>query len=99
LAFQLAAPPVLYLAGMKGGLGSVRYSIRGVPPEVDRKLRQEASLRKWSLNQIVLEKLANATGERIMRAEFSDLVGAWTPDPEFDQIVAAQRKVNWGKWK
>ena len=99
MAFQFAATPVLYHAGMKGVPGSVRYNIRGIPREVDRKLRQEAARRKRSLNQVVLEKLANATGERIVRAEFSDLVGAWTSDPEFDQIIAAQRKVDWGKWK
>jgi hypothetical protein len=33
------------------------------------------------------------------RADFSDLVGQWTADPAFDEIIAAQRQIDWDKWK
>jgi len=33
------------------------------------------------------------------RADFSDLVGCWTPDPAFDEIIASQRKIDWAKWE
>ncbi|MGA3024317.1 MAG: hypothetical protein ABSF98_06075 [Bryobacteraceae bacterium] len=42
-----------------------------------------------------IEDSANAAtvvGQR--RADFSDLVGQWTPDPAFDEILAAQRPSN-----
>ncbi len=29
----------------------------------------------------------------------SNLVGQWTPDPAFDEIIAAQRQIDWDKWK
>jgi hypothetical protein len=78
---------------------TVQYTIRGVPREVDRALRRKAAQRKRSLNQVVLEELAVATVGRRRRADFSDLVGRWTSDPAFDEILASQRRIDWDKWK
>jgi hypothetical protein len=78
---------------------AVQYTIRGVPREVDRELRQKASRRKLSLNQVILDELSQATVGRKRKADFSDLVGRWTPDAAFDEILAAQRKIDWNKWK
>jgi hypothetical protein len=32
-------------------------------------------------------------------ADFTDLVGPWTPDPGFDDIMAAKRDIDADKWK
>jgi len=32
-------------------------------------------------------------------ADFSDVVGGWIPDPAFDEIMSAQRQIDWDKWK
>ncbi len=77
----------------------IQYTIRGVPSEVDRLLRAKAAKRKMSLNQIVLEELTIATTGRQKFADFSDLVGQWTDDPGFDETLAAQRQIDWDKWK
>ncbi len=77
----------------------VQYTIRGVPREVDLVLRQKAAQRKQSLNQVIVGELTRATIGRNRRADFSDLVGQWTSDPAFDEILAAQRQVDWEKWK
>jgi hypothetical protein len=77
----------------------VQYTIRGVPSEVDRVLRKKAAQLKISLNQVVIEELTRATIGRTRKADFSDLVGKWTPDPAFDEIIAAQRQIDWDKWK
>ncbi|MBV8847341.1 MAG: hypothetical protein JO307_31410 [Bryobacterales bacterium] len=61
-------------------------------------LRKKAKRRGVSLNQIVLEELTAATVGRGRKADFSDLVGRWVPDPEFDAILAAQRQIDWEKW-
>jgi hypothetical protein len=50
------------------------------------------------LNQVVLDELTQATIGHMQRADFSDLVGQWTPDPAFDEILAAQRQIDWDKW-
>ena len=77
----------------------IQYTIRGVPREVDRALRQRAAHLKKSLNQLIVEELTAAMlGER-PRADFSDLVGRWAPDASFDEILAAQRQIDWDKWK
>jgi len=77
----------------------IQYTIRGIPPEVDRLIRRKAARTKQSINQVILDELTRATIGRPSRADFSDLVGRWTPDPAFDEIVAAQRQVDWDKWK
>ena len=78
---------------------SLQYTIRGVPAEVDHALRQKAERRKESLNQVILDELMLATVGNRQRADFSDLVGRWTPDPAFDEILKSQRQIDWDKWK
>jgi len=86
---------------LKAGLAHevVQYTIRGVPKEVDRALRQKAAQLKISLNQVVVDELTRATIGRSRRADFSGLVGQWTPDPEFDDVIASQRQIDPEKWK
>ena len=84
---------------MKQQADSRQYTIRGVPPEVDVFLRRKAAQQKLSLNQLIVDELTLATIGRGRRADFSDLVGRWTPDPAFDEILGAQRQIDWDKWK
>jgi len=84
---------------MKQQARAVQYTIRGVPPEVDRALRRKATQRRQSLNQIIVEELTAATTGVRKRADFHDVVGQWTPDPAFDEILASQRQIDADKWK
>ena len=84
---------------MKGKAHKIQYTIRGVPREIDAILRRKAAQRAQSLNQVILDELAAATGGRKPKADFSDLVGRWTPDPAFDEIIASQRQIDLEKWK
>jgi hypothetical protein len=84
---------------MKVRTGPIQYTIRGVPQDVDRALRQKAARQRQSLNQVVLNELAAAARGRRRREDFSDLVGKWTPDPAFDEILASQRRIDLDKWK
>jgi len=84
---------------MKRQAREIQYTVRGIPPEVDRALRRKATQRKLSLNRIIVEELtAGTTGVR-KRADFHDVAGQWTPDPAFDEIIATQRQVDPDKWK
>jgi hypothetical protein len=76
----------------------IRYTIRGVPAEVDRILRERAVLRHQSLNRVILDESTLATIGQRRRADFSDLVGKWTADPVFDEIIASQRQINRDNW-
>jgi plasmid stability protein len=84
---------------MKEQASSKQYTIRGIPREVDRALRQKAARQKRSLNQVIVEELTEATIGAKRRADFSDLTGGWIPDPAFDEILASQRQIDWDKWK
>ncbi len=84
---------------MKKQARSVQYTIRGVPPEVDSVLRKKASQRNLSLNQVIIDELTVAAIGRQQRADFSDLVGQWTEDPAFDEIVSSQRQIDLDQWK
>jgi plasmid stability protein len=77
----------------------IEYTIRGVPPDVDRALRRRAAQRKQSLNDTVIEELRAAMLSSSKRADFGDLVGRWTPDPAFDEAISAQRQIDPDKWK
>ena len=77
----------------------MQYTIRGIPPELDKQLRRIAAQRKQSLNQVVVDDLAGAVMGHKHRADLSDLVGKWTLDPAFDEVFAAQRQIDLGKWR
>jgi hypothetical protein len=84
---------------MKKQAPLVQYTVRGVPREVDVALRRKAATRKVSLNQMIVEELSEAVTGARKRADFSDLVGQWTPDAAFDEILASGRQIDRGKWK
>jgi hypothetical protein len=48
---------------------------------------------------LIVDELTAATTGLRKRADFGDLVGKWTPDPEFDEILAGQRHNDPDKWK
>jgi len=77
----------------------VQYSVRGIPREVDRLLREKASKRRVSLNHQVVDELARATVGHARKADFSDLVGQWQPDSGFDDIARAHRKIDRKEWE
>jgi hypothetical protein len=77
----------------------VHYTIRGIPAEVDRAIRIKAAQRKQSLNRVVLDELTRALLGKSVKADFSDLVGKWEPDPGFDQVIDSQRQIDADKWK
>ena len=76
-----------YSVGMKG----LQYTIRSVPSHVDKALRQRARRMGQSLNEVVLDALATATGAAVADAEpRGDLdwfIGSKTMDSSFDSAL------------
>jgi hypothetical protein len=64
---------------MKEKARQIQYTIRGVPREIDEILRRKAARGGQSLNQVILDELAATTGGGKLKADFSELVGRWTP--------------------
>ncbi len=84
---------------MKMPARRVQYTIRGVPPEVDRILRRRAKESKRSLNETLIDELSKAAAGNLKRADFLSLAGRWQEDPEFDRVMASMRSIDREKWK
>ncbi len=88
---------------------SIQYTIRGIPVEVDARLRRLARLRGQSLNQIVIERLTvddNVTKKpsgkpkKYVNHDFDDLFDQMTPlEPEVEEALRAQRVVHPKDWQ
>jgi plasmid stability protein len=79
-----------------------QYTIRAVPPAIDKALRQRARREGKSLNQLVLEALRRGLGVDAPVAQFHDLdhlIGTWVDDPAFDAAIAAQDAVDEDLWR
>jgi hypothetical protein len=87
--------PNAYNAGMQ-------YTLRKIPPAVDKALRQKARKEGRSLNEIVIEALTRSVGIEKEPFENHDLdfaIGTWIDDPEFDKAIEAQRQIDPDMWK
>jgi hypothetical protein len=71
---------------MRKRLRSGQHAIRGVPKEA-------------GVIPKTIDELTVATVGHQRRADFSELVGRWSLDPAFDEIVASQRRIDSDKWK
>ena len=76
-----------------------QYTVRGIPPEVDKALRERAKADKKSINQVILDALTQATVGRRKYRDLSDVCGAMEPDPEFDRLLDEQRQIHPDDWK
>ncbi len=81
---------------------AIQYTIRNIPVEVDRRLRDSARHLHRSLNQALLDLLSRAAGLSQAPAPYRDLdsfFGSWTADPQVDKALAEQRKIDRKLWK
>ncbi len=80
----------------------IQYTIRDVPAEVDRRLRDSARHMNRSLNQTLVDLLARAAGAAETTTTYQDLdsfFGSWTADAKVDQALAEQRKIDKKLWR
>jgi len=90
-----------YTVGMKKRQ-KVQYTVRDVPVELDRRLRDSARHANQSLNQTLVDLLARAAGASGATTTYSDLdsfFGSWTADAQVDEALAEQRKIDRKLWR
>ena len=88
----------IYTAGMK----TTQYTIRNIPEQVDRLVRQQAKKTHKSLNAVLLAALKRGIGVADEPAEYHDLdelAGSWVADPEFDDAMKAFESIDEELWK
>ncbi|MGB2987277.1 MAG: hypothetical protein WBE26_15520 [Phycisphaerae bacterium] len=79
-----------------------QYTIRSVPPDVDRVLREHARRRNKSLNEVALVALRRGAGLEAPEVVFDDLddcIGTWQEDPDFDAALKRQDVVDRKLWR
>lgn len=96
--------PDAYSVGMKRrqAVEAIQYTLRNVPPVLDRALRRRAKQLSKSLNEVALEALTRGAGVSLEITEQHDLdflFGSWVEDPEVNQALAEQRKIDADLWR
>lgn len=80
----------------------MRYTVRNIPDEIDRTLRERARSEGKSLNDVVLEVLqaGMSLGDpRPSKRDLSDVWGRCEPDPSLDAAVAECRQIDREEWQ
>jgi hypothetical protein len=79
-----------------------QYTVRDVPPQVDRALRRRARETGRSLNRVAVEALAAGAGESARTYDDLDFMIGTMSKAEaarLDREVAAQRRIDPGLWR
>lgn len=79
-----------------------QYTIRAVPPDIDRALRRRARQEAKSLNAVAIEALARGLeleAQPVQHTDLDDLIGTWQEDPAFDRAVADFERVDEDAWR
>lgn len=79
-----------------------QYTIRAVPPAIDKTLRRLAKEQNKSLNTVALESLARGLELGTTPIKFTDLdhlIGTWQEDSAFDQAMKDFDRVDEEAWK
>ena len=80
----------------------IQYTLRKVPPQIDRELRKRARKEHRSLNEIALEALKQGLGldgQPVRYHDLDDLAGTWVHDPAFDRAIESMDQVDPALWK
>ena len=80
----------------------MQYTLRKIPHHLDKTLRQRARDQQRSLNEVAIEALLKGvglTGQPIRRRDLGDIAGTWIDDPEIDEALADQRRIEPELWR
>ena len=80
----------------------MQYSVRGIPPEVDRAIRARARELGKSLNEVAVESLAAGLGlgsQPSVRRDLSGIVGTWRAERVVERALAEQDEVDEALWR
>ena len=82
-------------------MACMQYTIRNVPPELDRAIKARAKQLGRSVNQVALELLAQAFGQPLRYRNLRRMPGAWSVKEagEFDRFLEEHRQIDEEQWK
>ena len=74
----------------------MRYTVRNVPPSIDREIRGRSNRSGKSLNETLVDTLRKGLA---VHNDLDDLFGTWKSDEEFDRAVREQDVVDEDTWR
>ncbi len=80
----------------------MQYTLRNIPLQLDKALRQRARLESKSLNQVAIEALMKAfslAGQPVKQRDLSDITGTWVDDPKIGAALKDQRRIEPDLWR
>jgi plasmid stability protein len=80
----------------------MQYTIRNVPPDLDRALRARARKLGKSVNQVAVDALAQSVGQVVRYRNLRQMPGAWSEKEAaaFDRLLQEERaRVDEELWK
>jgi hypothetical protein len=79
----------------------MQYTLRRIPPQVDRALRARAQKLGKSVNQVALEALAASVDQPVKYRSLRGMPGAWSKKEaaDFDRFLASARVVDEELWR
>jgi hypothetical protein len=76
-------------------------TIRDIPAPLEQALRERARAEGKTIDQVALDAISAAVGvtSAIRKRDLSDIAGTWVEDPQFDQIMREQDRIDPQMWK
>ena len=99
---MMGFPRLLARAEGSAYIGRMQYTLRNIPPALDRALRALARREGKSLNEVAIRALARAVGlgeSPVRQRDLGDLAGTWQEDPEFDAALADHDEIDESLWR
>jgi hypothetical protein len=89
-----------------GGRKVKQITVRGIPPDIEKRIRKEAQQKKVSINKALLSILHKSAGrpqtdKKILFHDLDHLSGVWKKEEAeaFAKALAYQRTVDEDLWK
>jgi hypothetical protein len=79
----------------------MQYTIRNIPPGLDRAIKARAQRRGTSVNQVVVEALSQSLEQSIKRRQLRNMPGEWSKKEaaQFDEFLSSIRVIDDELWK
>ena len=86
----------------KNAKDTTQFTVRNVPAHVARALRDKAKSSGKSINSTLVDALSRQAGdedsEEPIFHDLDHLAGKWVEDPDFDEAIADQDRIDESLW-
>lgn len=80
----------------------MQYTLRNIPPRLDKALRAKARREQKSINKVAVETLETALGTQSTPCkgiDVSGIAGSWVEDPETEAVLREFDRIDPEKWR